>query len=161
MSSFTHSELCDIGERYLRNRCNCRVTAKEPYNSSGEIPDVIGFKSGYSYLIEAKTSRSDFFADKKKSFRKHPNQGMGTFRYFICETGLISVEELPPRWGLIYVSPKGRCRLKYGNKGNQYLKKFRFENNIEAEYTVMLALLTKVVCNGWVTDGNWKYINEE
>ena len=119
MGKLAHSELCDIGERYLRNNYRCKVTAKEAHNSSGEIPDVIGFKGCYSYVLEAKTSRSDFFKDKHKAFRKHPGKGMGDFRYFICEKDLIKIEDLPAGWGLIYVSPKGRCSLKRGNKHNK------------------------------------------
>lgn len=153
----SHAELCNIGERYLRNVMNCKVTAKELNCVNSEIPDVIGFKETYTYLLEAKTSRSDFFADKKKPFRINSDEGVGDFRYFICEKGLIKIEDLPQKWGLIYVSPKGKCRLIYGNKGNQYRDIFRFEKDIEAEYSLLFSMARRAVFNGWVKNGEWKY----
>ena len=157
---FTHSQLCDIGEKYLRNTMNCKVTAKELVSCNAEIPDVIGFKEAYSYLLEAKTSRADFFADKKKPFRIDDTEGMGNFRYFICEKGLIKIEDLPHKWGLIYVNEKGKARLIHGNQGNQYREDFLFTANIEAENSLMFSMLRRVVFNGYIKNGEWNYIKE-
>lgn len=154
---FTHAQLCNIGEKYLRTTMNCKVTAKELTSTNSEIPDVIGFKESYSYLLEAKTSRTDFFADKKKPFRLHPERGMGDFRYFICEKDLIKIEDLPPKWGLIYISDKGKARLIYGNKNNQYKGRFWFKKNIEAEHRLMFSMLRRVVFNGYIKNGEWNY----
>ena len=71
-----------------------------------EIPDVIGFHSHGSLLVEAKTSRSDFHADQKKPFRTHSCMGMGQLRYYICPAGLLVANEIPPYWGLLYFDGK-------------------------------------------------------
>ena len=60
---FTHSELVDIAEKWLFKRCG--FAFKELTTINQETPDAIGFRSGESILVECKTSRSDFHADKK------------------------------------------------------------------------------------------------
>lgn len=65
-----------------------------------EIPDVIGFHRGLSTLVECKTSRSDFAADAKKPFRRHPETGMGYHRWYFAPRGLLDPAELPEKWGL-------------------------------------------------------------
>lgn len=74
-----------------------------------ERADAILFNSSASFLIETKISRSDFLADAKKEFRKSPDKGIGIYRYYACPAGLIKPDELPPKWGLIYVY-EGRKR---------------------------------------------------
>ena len=68
----THKTLVDVAYRWVLANASCGVAFKELNTaSSSEIPDVIGFGAwGRSVLIEVKMSRSDFFADAKKSFRK-------------------------------------------------------------------------------------------
>ena len=106
----THKQLVDIGARWLYNR-GYEVVIKELMVYDGiECPDVLGFRRHYSFLLEAKTSRSDFKADAKKRFRQLPAKGMGLRRSFVCPTGLIKPEELPDGWGLIYVSENLRPR---------------------------------------------------
>ncbi|EFA0846142.1 hypothetical protein CLH04_004741 [Escherichia coli] len=57
-------------------------------------------------------------ADRKKRFRKNPSLGMGDWRFFISEPGIISIEDLPPGWGLLHVV-NGRVRKVHGwPKGN-------------------------------------------
>src|ERR1700743_1391059 len=107
----THSELVQIAYRWVLKNGSCGVAFKELVTlGSNEIPDVIGFGAWeHSVLIECKVSRSDFLADKHKSFRKEPHLGMGNQRFYCCPTGLIKVEELPEGWGLIYVNEKGKA----------------------------------------------------
>lgn len=110
----THSELIDFACIYLRRKtvykknCNeynpsCTRIFKELVTYAGETPDAIGFCNGVSYLIEAKTSMSDFYAEKKKPWRINPENGMGNFRYYICQKGVLNVEKIPNPWGLIEV----------------------------------------------------------
>lgn len=124
MNKFTHRELCEIGAKFLRrsesaNGHGCHFAIVEPA-SYGENPDVFGIRHGLNgydigtVLLEAKTSRSDFLADKKKPHRLNPAMGVGKWRYFICPKDLIKPEELPEKWGLIYVSPKGICKIIAG-----------------------------------------------
>lgn len=111
--NLSHAELCEIAVRWLRRTVGCGCVISEMVSFAPETPDAIGWKSGYSYLVEAKTSRSDFFADKKKHFRMQPHLGMGMWRYFITEPGLIKPEELPTRWGLLETTGK-RVKVVHG-----------------------------------------------
>lgn len=105
MNITTHRELCLLAAKYLRtngivrfNRCPYAVCELE---RQGECPDAFGF--GYrTQLIEVKVSRSDFLADKKKFWRANPKEGLGMYRSYLCPTELISVDELPDKWGLLY-----------------------------------------------------------
>lgn len=119
-----HRELCEVGARFLKrpesaNGHGCHFTIVEAA-CYGENPDVFGVRHGLNrngmgtFLLEAKTSRSDFLVDKNKPHRLNPAQGMGKYRYYICPTGLIKPEEVPEKWGLIYVSPKGICKVVAG-----------------------------------------------
>ena len=103
----THDDLIKAGERWLKKSNGARIVLSElrAAKRQGEIPDIIGFKSGFSILIECKTSRSDFLADKKKHFRINPYIAMGNYRLFLCPDDLIKPEELPDGWGLLYYSP--------------------------------------------------------
>lgn len=110
-SKLSHDELCKIGCTFLREQ-GCSVVVNQPdFLSNGESPDSIGFH-GYnqSHVVEAKTSRSDFLCDKNKLFRANPELGAGSFRWFICEPGLIIVDELPDSWGLVY-AVKGQRKI--------------------------------------------------
>ncbi len=66
-----------------------------------ELPDAIGWKRGWSILVECKVSRGDFLRDKHKVARQRV--GMGQSRYFMTPKGLLKPEELPPGWGLLEV----------------------------------------------------------
>ena len=101
----THDELVIAGEKWLKRSIGVRFTLSELVTAAGEIPDIIGWKSGFSILIECKTSRADFLTDKKKFFRRYPYEGMGTYRLYLCPTGLIHSDELPKGWGLLYYDP--------------------------------------------------------
>jgi hypothetical protein len=103
--SFTHAELVQRAKRWLVNTKGCGFCLSEMrcYNNSGEIPDAIGWRYASSHLIECKTSRGDFFADAKKIFRRDVRKGIGNYRYYMTEPNLIIPDELPERWGLLYV----------------------------------------------------------
>lgn len=109
-----HDELCKQGKRWLKKTIGARLAISEMRCLSywGEIPDVIGWKSGYSILIEAKTSLSDFRADFKKKFRQDQKCGMGNYRFYLCPEGLIKPEMLPENWGLLYYSPESKNKIK-------------------------------------------------
>lgn len=150
-----HRELCEVGARFLKrpesaNGHGCHFTIVEAA-CYGENPDVFGVRHGLNrngmgtFLLEAKTSRSDFLVDKNKPHRLNPAQGMGKYRYYICPTGLIKPEEVPEKWGLIYVSPKGICKVvagvlavprikrlnPYSKKNESWLDHRKIEENLE------------------------------
>ena len=80
-------------------------------NTTGEVPDVIGWNSYLSVLIEVKVSRNDFLKDNKKRFRQFGEFGMGDLRFYCCPKGMIKPEELPEKWGLLYYNEKKRIEF--------------------------------------------------
>ena len=100
-----HRELVNRSERWLLTTRGCGFVFIELATSSVETPDAIGWRASLSHLIECKANRSDFLADKRKSFRRNPELGMGNYRYYACPPELIKVEDLPDRWGLLWVYP--------------------------------------------------------
>lgn len=114
--NITHDELVELGRQWLSNRSPIVITE---IAACSESPDVLGFACSYrkeikgrahynsgSILIECKASRSDFYADKKKFFRRYPEHGLGCFRYFLTPKGLINSTELPEKWGLMETTGK-------------------------------------------------------
>ncbi len=109
----THAELVMRAARWLRNTRGCSVVFTEFACSGGEIPDAIGWQYQHSILVECKTSRSDFMADKNKPWRRMPELGMGLERYFMVPEGVITVADLSgldvrlryerSKWGLLWV----------------------------------------------------------
>lgn len=105
--ALTHKALVRIVERWLRVRGHRVVLTEAKVLSSVEEPDAIAWKGPSSVLVEAKVSRADFLADRKKIFRAHPELGMGAKRYFAAPEGMVRPDELPPRWGLLEVTRRG------------------------------------------------------
>lgn len=104
-----------------RSGPGCLVAVSESANwINGEIPDAIGWRP-YKYgragsvIVEAKISRSDFLADANKSHRIHPGKGMGSYRYYLAPAGIIKVDELPAKWGLIEVNHRGHLKVLAGH----------------------------------------------
>lgn len=98
-----HDRLVARGFRWLQNTQKCRPVFAEMTTAAGATPDVIGWHYGASRLLEAKTSRSDFFGDKAKLHSIHPEYSMGRKRWYIVPDGLVKAEDLPEGWGLLYV----------------------------------------------------------
>lgn len=98
----SHDKLVDIGRRYLFRHHPIVVT--ELSNGGSETPDVIGWANGTSVLIECKISKSDYYSDRSKFFRRNPSMGIGDFRYFLTPKGLVDPEYVPCGWGLLETS---------------------------------------------------------
>lgn len=106
-SGICHDELIVRAEKWLRGTMRCAITIPEAGLIGSERADVIGWKiNGQSFLVECKATRSDFLTDKHKPWRRFPNIGMGMFRYYLTNPGIISPSELPEKWGLCEVHPK-------------------------------------------------------
>lgn len=137
----THNELVNRAVKWLYSYgCGFAVGEKVCYTTSGEIPDAIGFKGNQSILIECKTSRKDFLADKKKHFRQFPDNGMGNMRLYLCEEGVIKPEDLPNKWGLLYI--KGtRIKKIIFPKGNTIPVEFWFKKSYEDEHALLYSCL--------------------
>lgn len=143
----THAELVKIAERWLIGSRKCGAVITEMVTLGIETPDAIGFRDGSSTLVECKASRSDFLADAKKLFRCNPWMGMGTYRFYLCPAGVITFQDLPEKWGLIWVNEKGKARMQVGPKGNIWSAQeaFRFdEKNHHAEQMLLVSALRRL-----------------
>ena len=118
MKKLTHIELVLIAKRWLSNTFHCRVILTElvAYTKSMETPDVIGWVNGRCILVECKTSRSDFKADQKKLSRTGRIKGLGHWRFYLTEFGLLDGLEIPQKWGLYEIKGK---RIYY-NRGQKH-----------------------------------------
>jgi hypothetical protein len=140
----THGELVDRAAKWLRNSAQipagyqCRgkdVIAKKAcgvvlteYASSGlEHPDAIGWcnAGGTSILVECKSSRADFLADRRKSFRREQASdfALGNFRFYMAPLELLKVEEIPSKWGLLEVSGKRVLVSKMAERVESYARR--------------------------------------
>lgn len=119
----THRDYCEIARKWLlrsnsQGGHGCAVALTECRSGyTGEMPDAIGFRAvdrdPETVVVEVKCSRADFLADARKPHREQ-GEGMGRFRYFMCPEGLIQPDELPTRWGLLYVTARGHIRAIAG-----------------------------------------------
>lgn len=95
----THADLVKVAARWLRS-VGCSAVFTE-LCAADEIPDAIGWKHGtHSLVVECKVSKSDFYADKQKPFRKNPDRGMGYRRFYLVPKGLLKAEDVGD-WGLL------------------------------------------------------------
>jgi len=147
----SHKELVNAAYRLCSKNASCGVVFKELYSISGEIPDVIGFGDwGHSVLIECKTSRSDFFAEFKKPHRINGG-GMGRYRFFCVPTGLIKQDEIPEKWGLIYVNASMKATAIFNPMRQPYDSRhtFTFEDyNRDSERHIMYSALRRLHLRG-------------
>lgn len=132
-----HADLNQIAKRWLLRPESgkgpgCKVAFVEVGAvGDGERADAWGYRWGFeacSILVEVKVSRADFLRDKHKPHRKAG--GMGDYRYYLCPEGIITLDDLPERWGLLWVNKRGHVKLMAGHicclvgnswGGNRYL----------------------------------------
>lgn len=136
----THAELVERAVRWLRNSQGCHAVIHELVTSAGEIADALGWKShGCSILIECKTSRADFYADRKKPSRTIPELSIGTERYYLTPPGLLHPEDLPEGWGLLEVRGKTiRTVIKAVENGHLA------DDGVRREIQILLSLIRRV-----------------
>lgn len=157
-----HADMVALAVTWLkrppsRGGPGCQVALSEIRNGfkRSEIPDAIGFRAGTtdegSILVEVKTSRADFFADRQKKFRELPERGIGLYRYYMAPAGMVAVDELPEKWGLIEIKGSKRPEVKLIH-GHHLLKlaktsqsPFRFETrNTGLEVALLARTLMRV-----------------
>lgn len=141
----THAELVERARRWLYNTLNCGVVVTElvAYTPSGETPDAIGWVWNKSILVECKTNRGDFFADRKKRSRQEGFRALGHWRFYLTPAGLISPEEIPDGWGL-YEAHSNKIAHKAGVKyTNAYPKLPPFESDRASEVALLLSMLRR------------------
>jgi hypothetical protein len=126
----THAQLVEKAVRWLR-AYRCGVILSEQACVSGEMPDAIGWKQAcHSVLVECKVTRADFLADREKAFRRKPERGVGSERFYLTPPALIKIDELPTGWGLLE-HRRGRIeRLHPSAKNLRTAMGFRYEMNL-------------------------------
>lgn len=131
--ALSHQSLVELAARWLGRKCAVVITE---LGTIGETPDAIGWHHTRSTLVECKVSRADFLADGNKWFRREEWQGMGMFRYYLTTPGIIKLEDLPERWGLLEVTGK-RIRIVRESEGFK-------EANHRREIGVLLSTLRRI-----------------
>ncbi|AXH68412.1 hypothetical protein [Vibrio phage R01] len=146
-----HSQLCLLAKEWIYKQ-GFGVAVDDRMKAAcvtGEQPDALGWRASVSILIEVKTSRSDFLADKNKKFRADPSIGMGDWRFYLCPKDLISKDELPEGWGLLYYSDGKIRRVHGGPKSNGWtFDSIPFRGNKECEMSYMYSALRRMVVRG-------------
>jgi hypothetical protein len=146
-----HDELCRKAESWL-NMINCKVVIRDPFKAStNEEPDAIGWRDGVSILIECKNSRADFLADKKKSFRINPDDGMGDWRFYLCPEGVITESDLPEGWGLLYAREKSIKKV-CGFPANTGWHNHPFVSNKNDENRMLVSALRRLSLRGYLPE---------
>jgi hypothetical protein len=134
----THDQLVDRAVRWLRSY-RCGVILSEQICVSGETPDAIGWKQPcHSVVVECKVARADFLVDRDKPFRRKPEKGVGSERFYLAQPGLIKIDELPPGWGLLEYS-RGRIHMQHASARN-----LRTATGFRHEMNLLLASLRRV-----------------
>lgn len=166
MASTTHRQLCSHAVEWLlrpdsKGGPGCTVAFSEVQSPCGtEVMDAFGVRSvgweSYSVLVEVKTSRADFRADLAKPHRRDPKLSGGTYRYYLAPAGLLSVDELPPRWGLIefgrprfrvvagHLLLRGGPGLKWEEARNSRVQNWAHEVNHARELGTVARLLARL-----------------
>lgn len=145
-----HDALTLRAERWLEQQ-GCGIVIRDPFRSfNQEQPDAIGWRSDVSILVEVKVSRSDFLADKKKSFRADPQKGMGDWRFYMCPPGVIAVDDLPVGWGLLWVYEKQIKKIHGVPPNTWWSSKKPFSGNKPNENTMLISALRRLKLRGYL-----------
>ena len=147
MSAPSHAELVALGAKWLRKQGFPVVATELVAAGCREYPDVIGFRSICSAVVEVKRSRADFLADRAKPHRSD-GTGMGLYRFFLTPPGVAHPDELPARWGLLHAEgqrvvevlrPRGNL---WPGPGSQFLDWLEFQHsfNAAAERQVLFSI---------------------
>lgn len=146
MPSEVHQRLVEAGRRWLIRQGFAVVATELSAAGTAEQPDVIGFRSACSAVIEAKASRADFLADSRKPHRAAG--GLGVYRFYLCLPGVIDAEDLPERWGLLLFrgrsivmssGPTGNLWPAYGSRTSEW-HQFQHQVDAEAERRVLYSI---------------------
>lgn len=131
--------------KWLTNTRKCSIVVTE-FATSGimETPDALGWKNAKNtILIECKTSKSDFNRDSTKPFRRFWEFGLGQTRYYLTPPGLITTEELPDGWGLLYCHAN-KIQIVY-----EPIKKAVSKDVAANETAVLYSLVRRAVIRGF------------
>lgn len=145
----SHADLVSVAERWL-HRQHCGVVFRELRASTptGEQPDAIGWRHHISILVECKATRSDFLADSRKKFRANPASGCGDWRFYLSPPKVITPDDLPPNWGLLWAQGK-RVRQITGVPSNTgWHQAAPFHGDKTSEVAMMYCALRRLSLRG-------------
>jgi hypothetical protein len=128
----SHDELVEAARRWCAKRYPVVITEMATW--AQEIPDVLAFTAEYSLLIECKASREDFFADSKKPWRD--KKGVGKYRAYFTEKGLLLPGEVPYPWGLY--------ELVNGKVFNTVPPEKIADHNYQGEQMILVSALRRI-----------------
>lgn len=134
----THAELVERAAYWLFWSQQCGVVITDIVTACSETPDAIGWASRGSILVECKTSRADFYAEKWKRHRRLPETGVGGLRYYMAPKGVLKAEDMPLSWGLI--EPAGE-RIRYISRAAKQ------PCNCEAETIMLVSAMRRLGCH--------------
>lgn len=149
----THSELVNIAWKWATNRHG--VAVKELVTMHWETADVLGFTNSFTTEIECKVSVSDFKADQRKLSRRAPEYGIGNYRIYCVPKGLLTIDDLPEKWGLLEVYPNGRAKLVNDIFKCKNRSIFWWEielSGAKAQRTVLLSLARRAQIRGYMPE---------
>ena len=142
----THDMLVKQAKRWLEtnSKLSCGVVLAEYRCYANSIPDVIGFNADRSIVIECKISRSDFLADKHKPHRGYVNQ-LGNKRFYFVLPHILSAEDIPEDWGLIYAGDKRVTIVKDAPYHTEPTVKV-------AEYSILYSIARRANIKGFMNE---------
>lgn len=160
-----HADLLQRAEKWVSRQhynkltseivSSCGVILPEFKTYNPSIPDVIGFNSRRSIVIECKVSRADFQADRKKGHRHYIKQ-LGNYRYYMVLPHIVSVDDVPEGWGLIYVFAGSSRIVKYAPLHQEPEVKV-------VEYGLLYSIARRIALRGMLPDIRkpLKYFNQQ
>ena len=95
-----HADLIEKARAWLLRHGKCELVVTEISLTGLNEPDALGWRYGFSTLIECKVSRADFHADKWKISRRYEEEAVGQHRYYLTLKGLLKLEEVG-EWGIL------------------------------------------------------------
>lgn len=143
----THDDLIIIGAKWLSKHHdgiefsdNCYryshpLVLKEMSSNNFTIPDIVGFCSEYSTLIECKISKQDYLSDWNKTHR-YSLKHVGNYRYYLTPQNLIDLSELYDGWGLLETD--GNCIYVKSTSPLHYEPEIKV-----AEYNILYSFATR------------------
>lgn len=142
----THAELVERAGKWLKNSLHCRVVLTEhvAYTRSCETPDAIGWVNNRAILVECKTSRSDFYADRRKPSRHKDFPALGVWRFYFappCLLGIKDINYMAEGWGL-YAVHKNKIVHASGAKYNN-ADQPPFKSDRDSEVAMLVSAMAK------------------